>query len=42
VHLDAVRRQFIDRLSPDAISVLAAAWTTLAASGCEEREPEGD
>ena len=40
VHLDAVRRQFIDRLSPDAVSALAAAWTTLGASGCGE--PEGD
>jgi len=42
VHLDAVRRQFIDRLSPDAVSALAAAWTTLGASGCGEREPEKD
>ncbi len=42
VHLDAVRRRFIDRLSPDAVSALAAAWTTLGASGDGEREPEGD
>jgi len=42
VHLDAVRRRFIDRLSPDAVSALAAAWTALGASGCGEREPEGD